>query len=39
MAVAVFELPDLGEGLPDAEVVEWHVRVGDSVTQGNRWSR
>ncbi|MGV0794042.1 dihydrolipoamide acetyltransferase family protein [Mycolicibacterium sp. XJ1819] len=27
-----FLLPDLGEGLEDAEVVRWHVNVGDSVT-------
>ena len=26
-----FHLPDLGEGLPDAEIVEWHVAVGDVV--------
>lgn len=26
-----FHLPDLGEGLPDAEIVTWHVKVGDSV--------
>ena len=26
-----FHLPDLGEGLPDAEIVEWHVKEGDSV--------
>ena len=26
-----FYLPDLGEGLPDAEIVEWHVQVGDIV--------
>ena len=27
----LFLLPDLGEGLPDAEIVEWHVKVGDTI--------
>lgn len=27
----VFDLPDLGEGLPDAEIVRWFVKVGDVV--------
>jgi len=27
----IFKLPDLGEGLPDAEVVEWFVKEGDTV--------
>jgi 2-oxoisovalerate dehydrogenase E2 component (dihydrolipoyl transacylase) len=27
----IFHLPDLGEGLPDAEIHEWHVAVGDHV--------
>jgi 2-oxoisovalerate dehydrogenase E2 component (dihydrolipoyl transacylase) len=27
----LFSLPDLGEGLQDAEVVKWHVAVGDTV--------
>lgn len=27
----IFKLPDLGEGLQDAEIVEWHVKEGDTV--------
>ena len=27
-----FYLPDLGEGLPDATIVEWAVKEGDVVT-------
>lgn len=27
----LFNLPDLGEGLPDAEIHEWFVKEGDSV--------
>jgi 2-oxoisovalerate dehydrogenase E2 component (dihydrolipoyl transacylase) len=29
--MSIFRLPDLGEGLPDAEITEWHVNVGDEV--------
>jgi pyruvate dehydrogenase E2 component (dihydrolipoamide acetyltransferase) len=29
----IFKLPDLGEGLPEAELIEWRVRPGDTVTQ------
>lgn len=27
-----FRLPDVGEGLTEAEIVAWHVAVGDTVT-------
>ena len=30
----IFNLPDLGEGLPDAEIVEWYVNPGDQITEG-----
>jgi pyruvate dehydrogenase E2 component (dihydrolipoamide acetyltransferase) len=30
--MTTFRLPDLGEGLTDAEIVRWHVKVGDTVT-------
>lgn len=26
-----FHLPDLGEGLPEGEIVKWHVKVGDEI--------
>jgi len=29
--MATFHLPDLGEGLSDAEVLKWHVAVGEQV--------
>jgi len=27
----IFKLPDLGEGLQEAEIVEWHIKEGDEV--------
>ena len=29
----VFKLPDVGEGTAEAELVQWHVAVGDVVTE------
>jgi pyruvate dehydrogenase E2 component (dihydrolipoamide acetyltransferase) len=28
----IFKLPDLGEGLQEAEIVQWHVKTGDTIT-------
>lgn len=27
-----FRMPDIGEGLTEAEIVQWHVAIGDEVT-------
>src|SRR6202046_2475385 len=27
-----FKLPDVGEGLTEADIVKWHVQPGDTVT-------
>jgi pyruvate dehydrogenase E2 component (dihydrolipoamide acetyltransferase) len=29
--MTVFKLPDLGEGLSEAEILRWHVQVGDHI--------
>jgi 2-oxoisovalerate dehydrogenase E2 component (dihydrolipoyl transacylase) len=29
----IFKLPDVGEGTTEAEIVAWHVKIGDAVKQ------
>ncbi|MGH6894752.1 MAG: dihydrolipoamide acetyltransferase family protein [Dongiaceae bacterium] len=33
MGTRIVKLPDVGEGVAEAEVVEWHVAVGDAVVE------
>src|SRR5882672_10474207 len=33
MGIRIIKLPDVGEGVAEAELVEWHVEVGQSVLE------
>ncbi|MGW6819202.1 dihydrolipoamide acetyltransferase family protein [Streptomyces sp. NPDC055005] len=34
MTIREFKLPDVGEGLTEAEILKWYVQPGDTVTDG-----